>query len=38
MLTKEYAGQMVKSGGIGIADQVYREMIKMQEAGNAPRI
>lgn len=38
MLTKEYAGQMAKSGGIGIADQVYREMIKMQEAGNAPRI
>ncbi|WP_027174360.1 rod-binding protein [Methylobacterium sp. 10] len=37
MLTKEYAGQMAKSGGIGIADQVYREMIKMQEAGNASR-
>ncbi|GJE16327.1 rod-binding protein [Methylobacterium marchantiae] len=37
MLTKEYAGQVVKSGGIGIADQVYREMMKMQEAGNATR-
>lgn len=37
MLTKEYAGQMAKSGGVGIADQVYREMIKMQEAGNASR-
>lgn len=37
MLTKEYAGQVVKSGGVGVADQVYREMIKMQEAGNAAR-
>ncbi|CAA2099178.1 hypothetical protein MBUL_00016 [Methylobacterium bullatum] len=37
MLTKEYAGQMAKSGGVGIADQVYREMIKMQEVGNASR-
>ena len=33
MLTKEYAGQIVKSGGVGISDQVYREMMKMQEAG-----
>nr|WP_204262794.1 rod-binding protein [Methylobacterium sp. BTF04] len=31
MLTKEYAGQIVKSGGVGIADQVFREMMKMQE-------
>ena len=37
MLTKEYAGQIVKSGGVGIANQVYSEMMKMQEAhgGNA---
>jgi Rod binding domain-containing protein len=34
MLTKEYAGQIVKSGGVGISDQVYREMMKMQEASN----
>jgi len=33
MLTKEYAGQVVKSGGVGIASQVYGEMMKMQEAG-----
>jgi peptidoglycan hydrolase FlgJ len=35
MLTKEYATQVVKSGGVGIADQVYREMMKMQEAARA---
>ena len=33
MLTKEYAGEIVKTGGVGIADQVYREMMKLQEAG-----
>ncbi|MGU3537256.1 rod-binding protein [Methylobacterium sp. A54F] len=37
MLTKEYAGQIVKSGGVGIADQVFREMMKMQEAGGATK-
>ncbi|MCJ2034323.1 rod-binding protein [Methylobacterium sp. J-068] len=35
MLTKEYAGQVVKSGGVGIADQVFREMMKMQEGARA---
>lgn len=35
MLTKEYAGQIVKSGGVGIADQVFREMMKMQEGTHA---
>lgn len=35
MLTKEYAGQVVRSGGVGIADQVYKEMMKMQEAAGA---
>lgn len=35
MLTKEYAGSIVKSGGVGIASQVYSEMMKMQEAGRA---
>ncbi|MDP4004294.1 rod-binding protein [Methylobacterium sp. NEAU K] len=32
MLTKEYAGQIVKSGGVGIADSVFREIMKMQGA------
>jgi peptidoglycan hydrolase FlgJ len=31
MLTKEYAGQIVKTGGVGIADQIYRQMLQMQE-------
>ena len=31
MLVKEYAGTMVKSGGIGVSDQVFREMMRMQE-------
>ncbi len=35
MLTKEYAGAIVKSGGVGIASQVYAEMMKMQETGRA---
>ena len=35
MLTKEYAGAVVRSGGVGISDQVYREMLKLQEAGRA---
>jgi len=34
MLAKEYAGQIVKSGGVGIGDQVFREMMKMQEGGH----
>ncbi|WP_407522363.1 rod-binding protein [Methylobacterium oryzisoli] len=32
MLNKEYAGSIVKSGGVGIGDQVMREMLRMQEA------
>ncbi|TDR93145.1 rod-binding protein [Enterovirga rhinocerotis] len=31
MLVKEYAGEIVKSGGVGIADSVYRQMLKLQE-------
>jgi Rod binding domain-containing protein len=31
MLVKEYAGNIVKSGGLGIGDQVFREMMRMQE-------
>ena len=35
MLAKEYAGTIAKSGGIGIADQVYREILRMQESEHA---
>ncbi len=35
MLAKEYAGSIAKSGGVGIADQVYREILKMQESQHA---
>jgi Rod binding domain-containing protein len=31
MLSQEYGKTMVRAGGIGIADQVYREMLKTQE-------
>ena len=31
MLVKEYAGKIVNSGGVGIADQVYRQMLQIQE-------
>jgi len=34
MLTKEYATQIVKSGGVGIADSVFREIMKMQGAAS----
>jgi peptidoglycan hydrolase FlgJ len=34
MLVKEYAGNMVRSGGIGIGDQVFREMMRMQEGSD----
>ena len=37
MLVKEYAGTIAKSGGFGIADQVYREILKMQESDHARR-
>ena len=35
MLVKEYAGSIVKSGGVGIAAQIYREMLKLQETSHA---
>jgi peptidoglycan hydrolase FlgJ len=38
MLVKEYAGTIAKSGGVGIADQIYREIIKLQEGGHARRV
>ncbi len=31
MLVQEYSNQLAKTGGIGIADQVLGELIKMQE-------
>jgi Rod binding domain-containing protein len=31
MLSKEYAKSITQSGGVGIADQVYRQMLQMQE-------
>ncbi|WP_342149630.1 rod-binding protein [Methylorubrum sp. SB2] len=37
MLTKEYANAIVKSGGVGISNQVYSEMMRMQEAGRGGR-
>ena len=35
MLVKEYAGSIVKAGGVGIANQIYNEMLKLQEASHA---
>ena len=36
MLAKEHARSIVRSGGLGIADQVYAQMLKMQEGANGP--
>ena len=35
MLVKEYAGNIARSGGVGIADQVYGEILKLQESNHA---
>ena len=35
-LVEEMAKQTVKAGGIGLADQVVAQMLKMQEAGEDP--
>lgn len=35
MLIEEYAKQMSKQGGIGIADQVYTEILRMQGLDSA---
>ena len=32
MLNEQYGKQMAKNGGIGIANAIYREMVRMQEA------
>jgi len=34
MLNEQYAASISRQGGIGIADQVYSEIIKMQDVGN----
>jgi len=34
LLTNEYAKEISSSGNIGIADQVYRELLRAQEANN----
>jgi Rod binding domain-containing protein len=34
MLTKEYAGQIVKSGGVGIATSIFHEIMKLQGAAS----
>jgi Rod binding domain-containing protein len=34
MLNEHYAAQIARQGGIGIADQVYGEILKMQDVGN----
>lgn len=31
MLTSEYAGMIAKGGGIGLSDQVYSQLLKLQE-------
>lgn len=31
MLAREYAGSIVRSGGVGISEQVYRQMLQLQE-------
>ncbi|MCX7340748.1 MAG: rod-binding protein [Hyphomicrobiales bacterium] len=35
MLVNEYAKSVAKSGGIGISDTIYRQMLQMQERNNA---
>jgi peptidoglycan hydrolase FlgJ len=35
MLVNEYAKTVAKSGGVGISDAIYRQMLQMQEAGRA---
>lgn len=34
MMSQEYAQNFARNGGVGIADQVYGEILKAQEAGN----
>ncbi len=34
MMSQQFAKSISESGGIGIADQIYTEILKAQEAGN----
>lgn len=34
MMSQQYAQQIAKSGGVGVSDQVYGAILKMQEAAN----
>lgn len=34
LMLQEYGKLLTQSGGLGIADSVYREMLKLQEASN----
>jgi peptidoglycan hydrolase FlgJ len=31
MLVKEYSGLVARSGGVGLSDQIYAELLRMQE-------
>ena len=35
MLVNEYAKSVAKSGGVGMSDTIYRQMLQMQERNNA---
>ena len=35
LLVKEYAGQIAKGGGVGIAHHIYGEVLRLQEARHA---
>ena len=34
MMVKEYAGMIARSGGVGLSDQIYGEILKLQEGGS----
>lgn len=34
MMNDEYANKIAKSGGIGLSDSIYRQILKMQEMGH----
>lgn len=34
MLVKEYAGAIGKSGGVGLSDPIFAEILKLQEGGS----
>ena len=34
MLVEEYSNEMVKTGGLGLTDTIYRQILEMQEANS----